>query len=503
MASSAGYNKMFPVSWTELHRDARALAWRLADLGPFKGLVAITRGGLVPAAIIARELNLRLIDTVCCSTYDRMERGAKVEMLKGTLAEQDKGKGWLIVDDLVDTGVTARAVRAMLPEAHFATVYAKPAGRPTVDSYITEVSQDTWILFPWDQEAVMAKTILELKASASNALLHPLRARQHRLAHAGRTARPDARSAPGAGAGAGDVAQLPRPDHRRGQYARAAPKPDLIPLSDGAGEIVAVGPGVSRVKVGDRVAGCFMQKWIGGAIDEAAQASAMGGAIDGMLTELAVLEEDGAVLLPQHLSFEEGATLPCAAVTAWNALVEIGQLKAGDTVLVQGSGGVSIFALQFARMFGARVIATSSSAAKAERLKQMGAEAVIDYKATPDWDKEALKLTGGRGADLVVEVGGAGTLPRSFLAARLGGRIAVIGLLSGMAQVDPMPILRRNLRVQGLYVGSKQMFEAMNRAIEAGGLKPVIDKVFPFAEAKEAYRHLKSQKHFGKIVIAH
>src|SRR5215218_10736592 len=163
MATSAAYNKMFPVSWTELHRDARALAWRLADLGPFKGLVAITRGGLVPAAIIARELNLRLIDTVCCSTYDRMARGAKVELLKGTSAEQEKGKGWLIVDDLVDTGVTARAVRALLPKAHFASVYAKPAGRPTVDSYITEVSQDTWILFPWDQEAVMAKTVLELK----------------------------------------------------------------------------------------------------------------------------------------------------------------------------------------------------------------------------------------------------------------------------------------------------------------------------------------------------
>jgi len=288
-----------------------------------------------------------------------------------------------------------------------------------------------------------------------------------------------------------------------GKYARAAPKPDLIPLSDGAGEIVAVGPGVSRLKVGDRVAGCFMQKWIGGAIDEAAQASAMGGAIDGMLTELAVLEEDGAVVLPAHLGFEQGATLPCAAVTAWHALVEIGQVKAGDTVLVQGSGGVSIFALQFARMSGARVIATSSSAAKAERLKAMGAEAAIDYKATPDWDQEALRLTGGRGVDLIVEVGGAGTLPRSFLAARLGGRIAVIGLLTGPSQVDPMPILRRNLRVQGLYVGSKQMFEAMNRAIAANGLEPVIDKVFPFAEAKDAYRHLKGQGHFGKIIIAH
>jgi len=285
--------------------------------------------------------------------------------------------------------------------------------------------------------------------------------------------------------------------------ARAAPKPDLIPLSDGAGEVVAVGPGVSRIKTGDRVAGCFMQKWIGGAIDEVAMASAMGGAIDGMLTELAVLEEDGVVKLPAGLSFEEGATLPCASLTAWHALVEIGNIKAGDIVQTQGSGGVSIFALQFARMFGARVIATSSSAAKAERLKKMGAEAVIDYRATPDWDKETMKLTGGRGADITVEVGGAGTLPRSFLATRLGGRIVVIGLLSGMAEVDPMPILRRNLRVQGLYVGNRQMFEAMNRAIEAAGLKPVIDTVFPFAQARDAYRHLKSQNHFGKIVIAH
>jgi NADPH:quinone reductase-like Zn-dependent oxidoreductase len=289
-----------------------------------------------------------------------------------------------------------------------------------------------------------------------------------------------------------------------GSAARAAPKPDLIPLSDGAGEVVAVGPGVSRIKVGDRVAGCFMQKWVGGAIDEAAQASAMGGAIDGMLTELAILEEDGVVRLPAGLSFEEGATLPCAGVTAWHALVEIGSIKAGDTVLVLGSGGVSIFALQFAGLFGARVIATSGSAAKAERLKKMGAEAVIDYRATPDWDKEVMTLTAGRGADITVEVGGAGTLPRSFLATRLGGRIAVIGLLTGAgAQVDPMPILRRNLRVQGLYVGNRQMFEAMNRAIEANGLKPVIDKVFPFAQAKDAYRHMKSQTHFGKIVIAH
>ena len=289
-----------------------------------------------------------------------------------------------------------------------------------------------------------------------------------------------------------------------GKYARAAPKPDLVPLSDGAGEVVAVGAEVTRFKAGDRVAGCFMQRWPGGTIDDAAFASAMGGAIDGMLTERAVLEEDGTVLLPTGASFEEGATLPCAGVTAWHALVEIGGLKAGDTVLVLGSGGVSIFALQFARMFGARVIATSGSAAKAERLKQMGADAVVDYRATPDWHQEVLRLTAGRGVDITVEVGGAGTLARSFLATRIAGRIAVIGLLAGQgAEVDPMPILRRNLRVQGLYVGNRQMFEAMNRAIEAGRLHPVIDRVFPFADAQAAYRHLKSQQHFGKIVISH
>jgi NADPH:quinone reductase-like Zn-dependent oxidoreductase len=289
-----------------------------------------------------------------------------------------------------------------------------------------------------------------------------------------------------------------------GAAARAAPKPDLIPLSDGAGEVVAVGPGVTRFAAGDRVAGCFMQRWPGGEIDEAAVGSAMGGAIDGMLTELAVLEEDGAVHLPGHLSFAEGATLPCAGVTAWHALVVIGRLKAGDLVLVQGSGGVSIFALQLARLFGARVIATSGSPAKAERLKAMGAEAVIDYRVTPEWDREVMKLTEGRGVDLTVEVGGAGTMPRSFLATRVAGRIAVIGLLTGAAaHIDPMPILRRNLRVEGLYVGNRQMFEAMNRAIAAGGLKPAIDKVFGFGAARDAYRHLKSQSHIGKIVISH
>jgi NADPH:quinone reductase-like Zn-dependent oxidoreductase len=289
-----------------------------------------------------------------------------------------------------------------------------------------------------------------------------------------------------------------------GKYARSAPKPDLVPLSDGAGEVVSVGAGVTRWKAGDRVAGCFMQRWSGGEADAEAFATAMGGAIDGMLTELAVLEEGGAVRVPGHMSYEEAATLPCAALTAWHALVEIGGIKAGDTVVVQGSGGVSIFALQLARLMGARVIATSGSAAKAERLKAMGATAVIDYKAVPEWHTEVLRLTGGRGADIVVEVGGPGTLPRSFQAARVGGRIPVIGLLSGVGgEVDPMPILRRNLRVQGVYVGSRQMFEAMNRAMDEAKLKPVVDRVFAFDEAKAAYAHMKAQGHFGKIVIRH
>lgn len=289
-----------------------------------------------------------------------------------------------------------------------------------------------------------------------------------------------------------------------GKYARTPPKPDLIPLSDGAGEVVAVGAGVTRWKSGDRVAGCFMQRWSGGEADTDAFATAMGGAIDGMLTELALIEEGGAVRLPDHLSFEEGATLPCAAVTAWHALVEVGGIKAGDTVVVQGSGGVSIFALQFARAMGARVIATSSQAAKAERLRAMGALAVIDYRAVPEWHAEVLRLTGGRGADIVVEVGGPGTLPRSFQAARVGGRIPVIGLLSGVGgAIDPMPILRRNLRVQGVYVGHRQMFEAMNRAIDEARLRPVIDRVFLFSDAPAALRHMQSQAHFGKIVIRH
>ena len=286
-----------------------------------------------------------------------------------------------------------------------------------------------------------------------------------------------------------------------GRYARGASKPNLVPLSDGAGEVVAIGDAVTRFKVGDRVAAIFMQRWIGGAITPDVQATALGGSIDGMLSEFVALHEDGLVHLPEHLSFEEGATLPCAAVTAWHALVPQGHLTAGQSVLVLGSGGVSVFALQFAKLFGARVLATSSSDQKLSRLEELGATGLINYTTTPEWDAAVLDLTDGGGADHIVEVGGAGTLSRSLACVAVDGFVYVIGLLSGAAEIDPMPILRRMVTVQGVYVGSREMFEAMNRAIETHQLRPALDRAFPFAETKEAFTYFKSQAHFGKVVI--
>jgi NADPH:quinone reductase-like Zn-dependent oxidoreductase len=287
----------------------------------------------------------------------------------------------------------------------------------------------------------------------------------------------------------------------RGTY-RMPVRENLIPLSDGAGEVIEVGPGVTRVKVGDRVAGCFFQRWIGGEAPPDVHISALGGGIDGMLAEYAVLEDDGVVTIPAHLSLEEGATLPCAGVTVWNAMTEHAKLIAGQTVLLQGTGGVSIFGLQFARMMGTQVIITSSSDDKLARAKALGANHGINYKATPDWEKAALGITGGRGVDHVVEVGGAATLARSFGAIRVGGKITMIGGLSGPAtEINPGLIFARRANVQGISVGSMQMFEAMSRAIAASGIKPVIDKVFPFDEAQAAYRHMASGAHFGKIVI--
>lgn len=277
-------------------------------------------------------------------------------------------------------------------------------------------------------------------------------------------------------------------------------KPNLVPLSDGAGEVVEVGAGVTRVKVGARVAGCFFQRWIAGPSLADTHASALGGSIDGMLAQYVVLEEDGVVPLPAHLSFEEGATLPCAAVTAWHALAEHARIVAGQTVLVQGTGGVSIFALQLARLMGAQVIVTSSSEQKLARAKELGATHGVNYKTVPDWDKAVVELTGG-GVDHVVEVGGPATLAQSLRAIRIGGRITMIGVLSGAAEINPMAIFARRANLQGISVGSAQMFEAMNRAIAASGLRPIIDKVFAFDEAPAAFRHLQSAQHFGKVVI--
>lgn len=288
----------------------------------------------------------------------------------------------------------------------------------------------------------------------------------------------------------------------KGQYNPKLRMP-AVPLSDGVGEVVKIGEGVSRVKVGDRVAGAFMPKWISGEINEAKARSALGGGgPDGMLAELVAIDAEGVVHVPDHLSDEEGATLPCAAVTAWHALVGEGRLKAGDTVLVQGTGGVSIFALQLARLQGARVIATSSRDEKLARAIALGASDGINYSTTPKWDERARELTAGAGVDYVVEVGGAGTLAQSMRAVKSGGQISLIGVLTGGAgQVNPLPILMKNIRVQGIFVGSREMFEDMNRAIALHRLKPAVDRVFPFADAVAAYRYMESAAHFGKVVI--
>ena len=286
-----------------------------------------------------------------------------------------------------------------------------------------------------------------------------------------------------------------------GAYGSAVKYP-LIPLSDGAGDVVAVGEGVTRVKIGDRVAGIFFQDWIYGSLTREKMKSDLGGGIDGMLAEYVILHQDGLVLLPDHLSYCEGATLPCAAVTAWHALVTKGNIGAGESLLLLGTGGVSIFALQFAKIHGARVIVTSSSDEKLARAKQLGADETINYKIAPDWEKKVYTLTNRTGVDHVVEVGGAGTLPKSLQAVRIGGRVSLIGVLSGRGEeIDPMPILFKSLAVQGIYVGSREMFEAMIRAIAQHQLHPIIDQVFPFTEARQAYLYLKSAAHFGKVVI--
>jgi NADPH:quinone reductase-like Zn-dependent oxidoreductase len=273
-----------------------------------------------------------------------------------------------------------------------------------------------------------------------------------------------------------------------------------IPCSDGAGEVTAVGEGVSAWKPGDRVAGIFMQNWTDGAPTPSKTKGALGGDIDGMLAQTVILKETGLVAVPKHLSFEEAATLPCAAVTAWNALMTA-ELKAGSTVLVQGTGGVSIFALQFARLMGMRVLGISSSDEKIERASALGLHAGLNYRQTPEWDRWVLDQTGGEGVDLVVEVGGVGTLPRSLRAVRMGGAIAQIGILSGPGEQLPLPlILHRQARIRGIYVGSRRDFEEMNACIALAALRPVVE-ISSWTQTRDELRRLEAGAHFGKLAV--
>ncbi len=287
----------------------------------------------------------------------------------------------------------------------------------------------------------------------------------------------------------------------QGAYSPKLKRP-MVPVSDGAGLVEDVGPGVTRFKKGDRVVACFMQGWVDGPPTRENTASALGGGIDGVLREFAVFADNGLLPTPASLTDEEAATLPCAGVTAWHALLEHTPSHPGDTVLIQGTGGVSIFALQFANAAGLRAIVTSSTERKIARARELGADATINYKSTPEWQEEARKLTCGVGVDHVIEVGGGDTMPRSLRAVRMHGTISVIGVLSGAAPtVSPVPILMNSTRIQGIYVGSRAMFERMNRAIEFHRIKPVIDKVFPWTEIKQALRYMESQQHVGKICL--
>lgn len=285
-----------------------------------------------------------------------------------------------------------------------------------------------------------------------------------------------------------------------GRYNRKQKLP-LVPCSDGAGEVVAVGEGVTRVRPGDRVCAIFAQGWIAGEPSRDMVRTTLGGPLDGMLAEYVALSAEGLVKVPEHLSEVEAATLPCAAVTAWKALIEAG-LEPGQTVLLQGTGGVSLFALQLAVLSGARAIITSSSDEKLERARRLGAAAGINYRQVPEWGARAKELTGGEGVDYVLEVGGAATLPQSLQAVRIGGRIELIGVLSGNTVEISIPVVQmRQVRIEGILVGSRATFEALNRAVALHQLRPVIDRTFPLAEARAAFEHMASGRHFGKICI--
>ncbi|CAN5749413.1 NAD(P)-dependent alcohol dehydrogenase [soil metagenome] len=287
-----------------------------------------------------------------------------------------------------------------------------------------------------------------------------------------------------------------------GQYNPKMELPRILG-SDAAGEVTAVGNSVTTLQVGDRVASLFFQDWQSGQIDQAIGKSALGGAIDGVFATARILPETGLIKIPDYLSFQQAATLPCAAVTAWNGLVEKGKLHAGQTVLILGTGGVSIFALQLAKAHGATVIVTSSSDEKLKRARAMGADHTINYRTTPEWDAEVLKLTKKQGVDHVVEVGGSGTLARSLNAVRYAGHVHLIGVLSEPGKgVDVLSVLRKSIYLNGVYVGSRSMFAGLNAALIANRIEPVIDRVVPLAEARAAFEHLQSGSHFGKVVLA-
>jgi NADPH:quinone reductase-like Zn-dependent oxidoreductase len=281
-----------------------------------------------------------------------------------------------------------------------------------------------------------------------------------------------------------------------GQYFGGAVTRDTVPLSDGAGDVIAVGSAVSRFKPGDRVAATFFQP--------GAQPSALGSPLDGMLREQAALNEHGLVAIPDRLSYEDAACLPCAAVTAWHALFRAGRpTRAGDTVLVLGTGGVSIAALQLARAAGARVIATSSSDDKVARVTALGASDVINYRRSQDWEQDVRRLTAGRGVDCVVEIGGAGTLGRSMRSLARGGKVTLIGFLAGReGDTNPTALMMTGGSLHGIFVGDREMFEEMNQAIIVNHITPVIDRVFPFEAAPAAYKLHASGAFVGKVVIA-
>jgi len=289
----------------------------------------------------------------------------------------------------------------------------------------------------------------------------------------------------------------------RGAYGPWVKVP-LIPLSDGAGEVIAVGDKVTRVAVGDRVAPQFFQTWPGGPAAPEKFPGTLGGPIDGALSELMCVKEDGVARIPDHLSYIEAACLPCAALTAWSALMVEGTTEPGDTVLVQGTGGVALFAMQFAKMVSARVIIISSRDDKLARARQLGADETINYVDTPEWDRIVKDMTDGEGCDHVVELAGGESVDRSVRATRTGGRISLIGVLTGAKAAVTLPlVVMRNLRMQGVTVGSRDAFEEMCRATARHRIHPVIDRVFDFDDAPDAYEHLASGHHFGKVCIRH